>query len=66
MHWAWFGLLGLLLSVPGVITGYTLSRGLADRAGFVSPIITLIAAAAAWVILYGGVQITDHFRPLYD
>ena len=66
MHWAWFALLGLLLSVPGVITGYALSRRLTERAGFVSPIITLIAGATAWAILYGGVQIANYFRPLHD
>ena len=66
MHWTWFGVLGLLLSVPGVIIGYALSRGLTDRAGLISPIVTVIAAAAAWAILYGGVQIGDYFRPLHD
>ena len=66
MHWLWFGVLGLLLSAPGLITGYALSRGLTERAGFVSPIITLIACTAALVMLYGGVQIADHFGPLHD
>ena len=66
MHWTWFAFLGLLLSVPSVIIGYALSRGLTDRAGFVSPIVTLIAAAPAWATLYGGVQIADYFRPLHD
>ncbi len=66
MHWAWFALLGLLLSVPGVTVGYALARGLTDRAGLVSPVITVIAAAFAWAVVYGGVEISNQFRPLHD
>jgi hypothetical protein len=66
MHLAWFALLGLLLSVPGVAVGYALARGLTDRAGFVSPVITVIAAGFAWAVVYGGVEISNQFRPLYD
>ena len=66
MHWAWFALLGLLLSVPGVAVGHALARGLTDRAGFVSPVITVIAAGFAWAVVYGGVEISNQFRPLYD
>ena len=66
MHWTWFALLGLLLSMPGVAMGYALARGLTDRAGFVSPVITVIAGVFAWAVVYGGVEISNQFRPLHD
>ena len=66
MHWAWFALLGLLLSVPGVAVGHALARGLTDRAGLVSPVIIVIAGVFAWAVVYGGVEISNQFRPLHD
>ena len=67
-YWRWFALLGLgaILAAPGVAVGYTLARGLTDRAGFVSPLITVIAVGFAWAIVYGGVEISNQFRPLHD
>ncbi len=67
-YWTWFALLalGALLSVPGVAVGYALARGLTDRAGLVSPVITVIASVFAWVVVYGGVEISNQFRPLHD
>ena len=67
-YWTWFALLGLgaLLSVPGVAVGYVLARGLTDRAGLVSPLITVIAGVFAWAVVYGGVEISNQFRPLHD
>ena len=66
MHWLWFALLGLLLAAPGVAMGHALARGLIDRAGLVSPVVTVIAAAFAWAVAYGGVEVSNQFRPLYD
>lgn len=67
-YWTWFALLalGALLSVPGVAVGYALARGLTDRAGLVSPVITVIAGVFAWAVVYGGVEISSQFRPLHD
>jgi hypothetical protein len=67
-YWTWYALLGLgaILSVPGVTVGYALARGLTDRAGLVSPVIAVIAAGFAWVVVYGGVEISNQFRPLHD
>ncbi len=67
-YWRWYALLGLgaILSVPGVTVGYALARGLTDRAGLVSPVITVIAAGFAWAVVYGGVEISNQFRPLHD
>lgn len=66
MHWAWFAMLGLLLAMPGVSIGHALARGLIDRAGFVSPVITAIAAVFAWAAIVAGVEIADQLRPLHD
>ena len=68
LYWRWwlFAALGALLAVPGVALGYTLSRGLTDRAGLVSPLITVIAVVFAWAVVYGGPEISNQFRPLHD
>lgn len=66
MHWAWFGILGLLVATPGVALGHQLSKGLTEDAGFVSPVLTLLAAAFAWAVIIGGVEIVDVWRPLVD
>ena len=45
LDWRVFGGLALVLAIPGVALGYALGRNLTERAGFVSPIVTVLAAA---------------------
>ncbi len=55
-----------MLAIPGVALGYALGRNLTERAGFVSPIVTVIAALFGWGVIVAGVEIADQLRPLHD
>jgi hypothetical protein len=63
-HWAIFGVLCLLLAVPGEVLGHALSRGLTEQAGMVSPVLTVVAAAFVIAVIVGGVEIARWVRPL--
>ncbi|MCH8822362.1 MAG: hypothetical protein IH984_02525 [Planctomycetes bacterium] len=66
MSIVWFAVMSLLLAIPSVVLAHALSRGLIERAGFVSPVVTLIAAGFAWGVIYGGGAIAGQFRELVD
>ncbi len=66
MSIAWFAVMSLLLAIPSVILAHALSRGLIERAGFVSPVVTIITVAFAWGVIYGGGEIAGQFRVLVD
>lgn len=66
MSIAWFAVMGLILAIPSVALAHALSRGLIERAGFVSPIVTVIAVAFACGVIYGGGEIAGQFRELVD
>jgi hypothetical protein len=55
---------GLVLALPGAAIGHALGRDLTERAGFVSPLVTALAVAFAWVVIIGGVEIADQFRAI--
>lgn len=66
VHWAWFGLLAVILAAPGMVLGHGLSKNLTERAGFGSPLVTALAAIFVWAVIFGGVEIAAQLRPLDD
>ena len=66
MSIVWFAVMSLLLAIPSVVLAHALSRGLIERAGFVSPVVTVIAVAFACAVIYGGGEIAGQFRVLVD
>ena len=48
----------------GTIAGFVLSRGLDERAGFVSPLLTLLVAVFAATAIIGGEALFAHFLPV--
>ena len=46
----------------GTIVGFLMSRGLSEQAGFVSPLLTLLAATFAAVAIIGGEAIFNSLR----
>ncbi len=65
-HWAWFGLLGGILALPGVAIGAIVAHGMTERAGLVSPVFTAIGAVLALAVILSGIEIADQFRTLLD
>ena len=55
---------GLVLALPGVAIGHALGRGLTERAGFVSPLVTAIPVVFACAVIIGGVELADQFRAI--
>ena len=66
MSIVWFAVMSLILAIPSVALAHALSCGLIERAGFVSPVVTAIAVACAWGVIYGGGAIAGQFRELVD
>lgn len=66
LHWTQFMLLGALMTIPGGAIGATLARGLTERAGFVSVVLTAITVAFAWGVVLGGLHGSGLLRPLGD
>ena len=66
MHWAWFEVQAIMLAIPRAAIGHGLSKGLIDRAGFVSLIVSVIPIVIAWAVIYAGVEIAGIFRELEE
>lgn len=53
-----------IFAIPGIIIGYCFSYNLTEKAGFVSSFITAFTSLTAIFVIYGGVTLSQIFRPL--
>ena len=53
----------VVLVVAALGFGYLLGHNLTEHAGFVSPVVTLLGALFAWMLVIVGVMVSGLFRP---
>ena len=65
-HWSIFGLITVVMAVPGVAIGHALAKNLTDTAGMSGLPVAVMAIAFGWAVVILGVVLAHTIRPVGD